>query len=29
MNNDEKELNNLLWDIAMYFKLSFMKNSSQ
>ena len=29
MYNSEKELKDFLWDITMYFKLSFLKNSSQ
>ena len=26
---NEKELKDLLWDVAAYFKLSFLKNGSQ
>ena len=29
MFNSDKELTYLLWDAAMYFKLSFLKTSSQ
>ena len=29
MWNNEKELRVILWDIVVYLKLSFLKNSSQ
>ena len=29
MQNNGKELQDLLWDVTVYLKLSFLKNNSQ